>query len=227
MSCALVSSASRISSQFHLFGDVSICPDLIQYRAYRTFSSHFLEPRSATVQRGAKFCAVVRQSAHLASLVRSLRIDESYYTMHELSSAALPNLKEISVFCGQQIHLTRGYNIIEDVPCGLFALPSITRVEVLGRDVDLPCSFFRICNSVTALMLENTTIVAPTELPLSPLSRSSRPRIESLKMWNCLVRVPSLNLDMDFSHLRELDLRKVYLYHGDLSDFIRSSLQRK
>lgn len=110
------------------------------------------------------------ECAHLASLVRSLRIDESYHTMRELSSVALPNLKEISVFCGQQIHLTRGYNIVEDVPCGLFALPSITRVEVLGQDVDLPCSFFHICNSVTALMLENTTIVAPTELPLSPLS---------------------------------------------------------
>ncbi|KAJ7809938.1 hypothetical protein B0H14DRAFT_2864712, partial [Mycena olivaceomarginata] len=126
-------------------------------------------------------------------------------------------------FVASQIHLTRGYNIIEDVPCGLFALlPRLPGWKCWVGTVDLPWSFFRICNSVTALMLENTTIVAPTELPLSPLSGLSRPHIESLKMWNCHVRVPSLNLDMDFSHLRELDLRKVYLYHGDLSDFIRS-----
>ncbi|KAJ6602673.1 hypothetical protein DFH09DRAFT_1354920 [Mycena vulgaris] len=227
IACALVCSAWRPSAQFHLFRDVKICPDLDHYRGYRTIPA---PSQLVTVPRCAKFCAALRSSAHLIPLVRSLAVDAWSDVRTELATVAFTDLETITLFYSKDYLNQSGEirPIYFQKLHALLALPSLTRIEFPADHVIIVPRVVCSAPSLKALVLENVWIM---EDDLSPESQR-RPRIESLKLWNCMVIMvehdwlfPATNAAVDLSHLRHLDLWKVPRYMWNFVQSVSSTLE--
>ncbi|KAJ6527625.1 hypothetical protein DFH09DRAFT_1414228 [Mycena vulgaris] len=199
----------RPSTQFHLFRDVKICPDLDHYRGYRTIPA---PSQSVTVPRCAKFCAALRNLLHAWSDVRTddLEIITLFYSEDYLNQSG-----EIRPIYFQELH-------------ALLALPSLTRIEFPADHVLIVPRVVCSAPSLKVLVLENVLMM---EEDLPPESRR-RPRIESLKLWNYMVIMvepdwlfPATNAAVDLSHLRHLDLWKVPRYMWNFIQSVSSTLE--
>ncbi|KAJ7122395.1 hypothetical protein C8R44DRAFT_919616 [Mycena epipterygia] len=221
VSCALVSSSWRPASQFHLFSDVRISPDLDEYRTdFQTFlrrPSMDTGPSPTTIARFAKFCATLKNSEHLVPLVRTLTIDACTPMLRNLADVSFTHLEAITLFdC--RTGLARN-EVVEypvkaqylELMSRIFAQPTLTRIELYFRDRELEPGYFHYCPNLTSLVLHNISWRSlPGRPRLTQLSPARRPRIESLKIWHCRETkflVPDVNNSgLDFSSLKHLDL---------------------